>query len=136
MVRVYLAGPLLSKENQKLLEKVDLICKEFDLDTFLPHRDVGVYKSGDSKKFFIADMEPLKQCKLMIAIMDWKGIGSGTAWEMGYAYAKAIPIIGLVEDMKSLNRQERMCVMCFNSVILVDNFESLRKEIKNLLNKI
>jgi nucleoside 2-deoxyribosyltransferase len=133
-MKVYLAGPLLVPKSQELLEEIDKICKEFNLDTFLPHRDVGVYKSGeDSKKYFKGDMEPLNECAFMIAILDWKGISSGTAWEIGYAYSKGMPIIGLVEDIESLNREERMCVMCYNSVILVDSLEKLKEEIRKLI---
>lgn len=133
-MKAYLAGPLFKKEQQEKLEQIDKICKELDIETFLPHRDVGVYKTGeDSKPFFKADKEPLDHCQLVIAIFDWKGIGSGTAWEIGYAYAKNIPIIALVEDKQTLNKQERMCVMCYNSVILVENLEQLKQEIKKLI---
>ena len=50
-----------------------------------------------------------------------------------YAHAKNIPIIGLVEDISTINKKERVCVMCHNSVILVDNVEDLKKEIKKLV---
>lgn len=133
-MKAYIAGPLLTPENQKLLEQIDKICGEFNIKTFLPHKDVGVYQTGqDPKKFFNADKIPLDKSSMVIAVLDWKGIGSGTAWEIGYAYAKGIPIIGIVEDIKSLNRQERMCVMCYNSVILVDSLEKLKQEIKKLI---
>lgn len=134
MIKAYIAGPLLTEENQKKLEQIDKICKELGINTFLPHRDVGVYQTGqDSKPFFKADKEPLDSCDIIIAVLDWKGIGSGTAWEIGYAYAKNIPIIGLVEDKSSLTRQERMCVMCYNSVILVDSLKQLKQKIKTLI---
>jgi len=120
-------------EHKELLEKVDKVCKEFGLKTFLPHRDMGVYDGKDSKKFFEGDMKPLNECSLVVAVLDWKGISSGTAWEIGYAYAKGIPVIGIVEDMKSLTRQERMCVMCYNSVKLVEGLDNLKKEIKKLI---
>ena len=134
IMKAYIAGPLLTPKNQELLEKIDNICKEFNIDTFLPHRDVGVYQTGeDSKRFFKGDSEPLNECSFMVAVLNWKGIGSGTAWEIGYAYAKGIPVIGLVEDIKSLKIQERMCVMCYNSVILIDSLDKLRYEIKKLI---
>lgn len=133
-MKAYLAGPLFKKQEQEKLEQIDKICKELNIDTFLPHRDVGVYETGkDSKPFFKADKEPLDNCQVVIAIFDWKGIGSGTAWEIGYAYAKGIPIIALAEDKQSLNKQERMCVMCYNSVILVENLEQLKDEIKKFI---
>lgn len=134
MIKAYLAGPLLTKQNQAILEEIDKICKELNIDTFLPHRDVGVYQTGqDSKPFFEADKKPLDECQIVLAVLDWKGIGSGTAWEIGYAYAKDIPVIALIEDLKSVERQERICVMCLNSVKLVENLEQMKKEIKKVV---
>ncbi len=132
-IRVYIAGPLFTPEQRGLLERIDRVCEELGLSTFIPHRDIGVYGQGDSRKFFEGDMQPLCQCSMVIAVLDWRGIGSGTAWEIGYAYAKGVPVIGLVDDIGSLNRKERMCVMCYNSVKLVDCFDKLKKEIKKLL---
>lgn len=134
MVKAYLAGPLFKKEEQENLEQIDKICKALNIETFLPHRDVGVYQTGkDSKPFFEADKKPLDECNLVIALFDWKGIGSGTAWEIGYAYARGIPVIALVEDLKTVKTQERICVMCLNSAILVENLEQLKEEIKKLI---
>lgn len=131
-MKAYVAGPLWDEKDRKELEKLDRLCKSLNIDTFLPHRDAGVYKRGDSKPFFKKDSETIDECKVMIAILDWKNIGSGTAWEIGYAYAKKIPVIGLVEDLKSINTFARMCVMTFNSVKLVDSIEKLKKELISL----
>lgn len=128
-MKAYIAGPLWDEKDRKELEKLDKLCKSLKIDTFLPHRDAGIYEKGDSKPFFKKDSETIDKCKVMIAILDWKNIGSGTAWEIGYAYAKKIPVIGLVEDLKSINTFDRMCVMTFNSVKLVDSIEKLKKEL-------
>ncbi len=131
-MKVYIAGKLWDKENRKKLEEIDSLCKNMGFETFLPHRDAGIYKSGDSKTFFKKDSEIIDKCKLMIAILDWKFVGSGTAWEIGYAYAKNIPVIALVEDLESLQTEDRMCVMVFNSVKIVDSLEELKKEMIKL----
>lgn len=128
-MKVYIAGPLFVKEARKTLERIDKLCKELGLDTYLPHRDMGIYQKGDSKPFFIKDRDMINECKIMIAYLDWKGISSGTAWEIGYAHAKNIPIIGLVEDIKTAKEFDRLCVMTFNSVELVENLEELKRKI-------
>ncbi|MDD5254403.1 MAG: nucleoside 2-deoxyribosyltransferase [Candidatus Nanoarchaeia archaeon] len=128
-MKVYIAGPLWEEKQRKKLDEIDKICKSLKFKTFLPHRDVGVFTKGDSKPFFIKDSEVIDECGLMIAILDWKGIGSGTAWEIGYAYAKNIPVISLVEDRNSLNQFDRVCVMVLNSVKLVENLDELKKEL-------
>ena len=115
---------------EKILEKIDKLCRELKLNTYLPHRDMGVYKKGDSIPFFMKNRDMVDECDFMIAYLDWKGISSGTAWEIGYAHAKKVPIIGYVEDIKTAKEWDRLCIMTFNSVDLVENFNELREKIK------
>ena len=131
-MKVYIAGKLWSLNDRKKLERIDKLCKELNLDTFLPHRDMGVFEKGDTKPFFKRDRDEIDKCRFMIALLDWEGISSGTAWEIGYAHAKNIPVIGLVEDIRTINKSERTCVMCMNSVRLVDSLEKLKQEIEKI----
>jgi len=129
-MKVYIAGPLFNEKAKVILEKIDKICKELGLDTFLPSRDAGLYKEGDSTPFFVKDRDAIHDCELMVAYLDWRGISSGTAWEMGYAHARGVPIISLVEDKKSITKSDRLCVMCFNSSDVVESLEELKEKIK------
>ena len=130
-MKAYIAGKLFKEEEKSKLEQVDKICKELNIDTYLPHRDMGVCPNfKESLKFFQRDRDEVDKCDFIIAVLDWKGISSGTAWEIGYAHAKNKKVIGLVEDLFNINN--RLCVMCFNSVILVDSLEKLKQEIINL----
>jgi len=128
-MKAYIAGPLFVEDSRIILEKIDNLCKELKIDTFLPHRDAGLYDKGDSKIFFDKNKEALDDCNIVIAYLDWKGISSGTAWEIGYAYAKNIPIIALAEDPETLKESYRICVMNFNSVKVVGSLEELKKEL-------
>ncbi len=129
-MKVYIAGPLFVEEARVILEDIDKLCKELNIDTFLPHRDAGLYDKGDSKEFFIKNKDALDWCDIVIAYLDWKGISSGTAWEIGYAYAKDIPIIALAEDPETLKEFHRICVMTHNSVKVVGSLEELREELQ------
>ena len=131
MVKVYVAGLLWDKKDRAKVEKIDKLCKELGFDTFLPHRDAGVYDGkSDPIPIFTKDRDEIDECDFMVALLDWKGVGSGTAWEIGYAHAKGKDIIGVVEDKKSVNEEFRTCVMCFNSVKLVEGFDELRRELE------
>ena len=131
MVKVYIAGLLWEKENRMRLEKIDNFCKNLEFDTYLPHRDSGIYDGkSDPLPIFTRKKDEIDACDFMIAILDWKGIGYGTAWELGYAYAKNKKVFAIAEDKKSLNKEFRMCVMCFNSVIIVENLKELKNELK------
>ena len=86
-MKAYICGPLFKEKDRENLEKIDSMCKELNIDTFLPHRDVGVFESGDSRPFFEKDKKLMDECDFMIAWLDWKGIGSGTAFDIGYVHA-------------------------------------------------
>ena len=129
-MKAYIAGPLFKEDSRKTLEKIDKLCKELGLDTYLPHRDMGIYKKGDTIPFFRKNRDMINECKFMIAYLDWRGISSGTAWEIGYAHARKVPVIGLVEDIKTAKEWDRLCIMTFNSVDLVENFSDLKNKIK------
>ena len=134
MKSAYIAGRLWNDNDRVILDKIDAICKKLGIKTFLPHRDVGLFKTGmNSKHFFEKDRDMIDECDFMIAVLDWKCIGSGTAWEIGYAHAKDRHVIGFVEDLESVNRDDRVCVMCLNSVKLVGDLKDLEKEIKKIL---
>ena len=128
-MKVYIAGPLFDDKAKIILEKIDKLCKELGLDTFLPERDVGRFEKGDSKPFFKRDRDEIDECQVMVAYLDWKGISSGTAWEIGYAHAKGITVIGFAEDLDTAGKFDRLCVMCFNSVEIVDSLEKLKKKL-------
>ena len=132
-MKVYIAGPLFKEDSKKVLEKIDKLCKELKIETYLPHRDIGIYEKGDTIPFFKKDRDMIDWCDFMIAYLDWKGISSGTAWEIGYAHAKKVPVIALVEDVKTAGKWDRLCIMTFNSVDMVENFEDLKKKIKEMM---
>jgi len=135
MAKIYVAGKLWDKEDRNKIGEVDRFLQDLGHKTFLPHRDAGVYEEGiDPIPIFKKDRDMVDWCDVMVALLDWQGISSGTAWELGYAHAKNKPVIGLVEDKETLTKKYRICVMCFNpSVKLVENFKDLKKELNKLI---
>ncbi len=123
-MKIYVAGKLWDEKDREKVEEIDSLCKSLGHETFLPHRDAGVYEEGkDADVIFKKDRDMVDWCDLVVALLDWQGISSGTAWELGYAYAKNKKVIGIVEDKKSLDKKFRICVMCFNKdVELVESF--------------
>ena len=88
-MKVYLAGPLCFENERKFLEKIDKICEKLGLKTFIPHRDCGLWKNmGDTKKISKGDLRGFANCDFLIASLNGFNVGAGTAWEIGYAYAK------------------------------------------------
>jgi nucleoside 2-deoxyribosyltransferase len=40
---------------------------------------------------------------IVVAVLDGVDVDSGTAWEIGYAYAKGKPVVGLRTDFRDLS---------------------------------
>lgn len=132
MKKVYIAGKIGSESEREFLEKIDSICKRLGFETFLPHRDVGLAKGiKDIKRIFKGDVtDGFKDCKLIIAVLDGLHIGAGTSWELGYAYAKAIPAIGIKTDEKPEKALDYLSAILLGSMKIVTSLEELEKELK------
>ncbi len=135
MAKIYVAGKLWDLEDREKVEEIDKLCRDLGHKTFLPHRDAGIYEEGmNPEPIFKKDRDMIDWCNVMVVLLDWQGISSGTAWELGYAHAKNKPVIGIVEDKETLTKKFRICVMCFNpSVKLIEGSYELKRELKKLV---
>ncbi len=136
-MKIYIAGKLGTENEREILEKVDKLCKSLGFETFLPHRDVGLAKGiKDIGKIFKGDIiKGFKNIRLIIALLDGLHVGAGTAWELGYAYAKGIPAIGLKTDETPEEALEYLSAILLNSMKFVKSFEELKKELRNYINQ-
>jgi len=133
-LKVYIAGPLCNEKEREFVEKIDLICKELNLKTFLPHRDAGLWKEGKSfEEIAKGDIKGFEGCGLVIANLNGFNVGAGTAWEMGYAHAKGIPVIGLKTDRKIDESIEEISAIILGITKIVSSTEELKEEIKKLI---
>ena len=107
---IYLAGPLFSEHERKFLEEItESLAKGLGLhpenDVFLPHRDVGdvgVHGKG-RKEVFSKDLEHLDEAIVVVALLDGSDVDSGTAVELGYAFAQGKKIFGILTDWRRWN---------------------------------
>ena len=134
-MKVYIAGKLGRNSEKEMLEQVDTLCKKLGLKTFLPHRDVGLAKGPkDIERIFEGDIKQgFRDVGLIIAVLDGLHIGAGTAWELGYAYAKKIPAIGIKTDESAEDAFEYLSSILIGSMPIVNDFEELEKKIKELI---
>ena len=134
-MRVYIAGKIWTESEKEQLESIDKLCKSLNLDTFLPHRDVGYAKNiKDAKRIFKGDIvEGFKDCNLVIASLDGLHVGAGTAWELGYAYAKGIKAIGLKTDESPEEGFEYLSSILIASMSIVSSLDELKKKIIEVL---
>jgi nucleoside 2-deoxyribosyltransferase len=132
--RIYVVGPLCTQEERDFLEKIDKICKKHGFETFLPHRDCGLWKSmKDVKRIAKGDLKGFDNCKLVIASLNGFNVGAGTAWEMGYAHAKKIQVIAIKTDRKPEESIEEISAIIAGTTKITTSLEELEKEIKNIV---
>lgn len=132
-MKIYIAGPLCSIKERKFLEEIDKVLKEMGFDTFLPHRDAGLYKGPeDIKKISKKDIEEIYKCDLMIGVLNGICLGAGTVWEMGYAQAIGKKVIGLKTDRKVKDCISDISVVIAGSVKIVESINQLKKELEKL----
>ena len=57
----------------------------------------------DQPEVFAQNRDALDHSDLVVAVIDGPDVDSGVAWEIGYAYAKNIPIIGIRTDFRNFS---------------------------------
>lgn len=111
---IYIAGPLFSQaERDFLVRMTDELSRATGLDPitdfFLPHRDAGdIGVAGTRTDIFSEDLRMLDEASVVVALLEGPDVDSGTAVEIGYAYAKGKKIFGLLTDFRAyLEGQEK-----------------------------
>lgn len=115
---VYIAGPLYNEGERWYLERIDDICSKAGFRTFLPHRDAGVCPAtGEgSKHYYTVDRDFLDKAAIVVAVLHGASIDPGTAWEIGYAAARGLHVVGLIDDTRIDDPAAAINLMIFNSV--------------------
>ena len=132
-MKAYIAGPLCTEKEREFVEEIDKLCKRLKLSTFLPHRDCGLWdKKGSAKKIAEGDLKGFEGCDLVIANLNGFNVGAGTAWEMGYAYAKGIPVIAIKTDRKPEESMEEISAIIFGTTKILCSFKELEREIRKI----
>jgi nucleoside 2-deoxyribosyltransferase len=133
-MRIYIAGKLSDKVERDRVEKLDALCNELGFDTFLPHRDVGLVKNvSDAPRIFKEDITTgLAKCNAVLVSLEGLHIGSGTAWELGYAYAHKMPIIGIKTDESIEDALDYLSPIIIASTKIVTSIDALKKELNKL----
>ena len=97
-MRIYFAGPLFTTGERDFNTAVAARLRDAGHEVFLPQdQELNAY---DSAKIFRNDVDHVDWSTVVVGIMDGSDPDSGTAWEIGYAYAKGTPIILLRTDFR------------------------------------
>ena len=104
---IYLAGPLFTHAELEYNRKLKDMLLNNGFSVFLPQEDAEDAAQDRERQnqecIFRKCVEGVDTSDLVVAILDGVDVDSGTAWEIGYAYAKGKPVIGLRTDFRALS---------------------------------
>ncbi|TQD25175.1 nucleoside 2-deoxyribosyltransferase [Methanolobus vulcani] len=130
--QIYLAGPLFSQAERdfNVLLRDKLV--EMGFSVFLPQEDGNDTESSRmedrQKTIFDNDVQGIDNSDIVLAVLDGgSDVDSGTAWEMGYAYAKGIPVLGLKTDFRTFGDEGIVNLMMEMAI------EALERDVDSIL---
>jgi nucleoside 2-deoxyribosyltransferase len=104
---VYLAGPLFTHAELEYNRELKDIMIKKEFSVFLPQEDAEDAEAEREKQnqecIFKKCLEGVNNSDIVVAVLDGVDVDSGTAWEIGYAYARGKPVIGLRTDFRTLS---------------------------------
>ena len=126
--RVYLAAPLFSEAERLYNVHIAGLLKKNLFEVCLP-QDAGDDSAAREKnvqdRLFSANTKALEEADIVVAIIDGADADSGTAWEMGYAFARGKPVIALRTDFRCVGTSEKVNLMLEQSATVVTTPEEL-----------
>lgn len=126
--RVYLAAPLFSAAERSYNEMLASFLSERFFRVFVPQAhgdDSAVRHSGSIRALFDLLLDGLAASDVALAVIDGADADSGVAWEMGYAFARGIPVIALRTDFRRVGACERANLMLECSSAIAGSLDEL-----------
>jgi nucleoside 2-deoxyribosyltransferase len=133
--RVYLAAPLFSEAEKRYNLYVHDLLVQAGYHVYLPQgqgEDARHRTQEEDQTIFTGHLRALDQAQMVIAICDGADTDSGTAWEVGYAYAKGIPVIALRTDNRMIGPERMINLMLEQSAYMVKSLEELVRRLTDL----
>ena len=108
MKKIYLASPFFNSEETNKLEIVKTILRDKGLDVFVPNEHQNPQLEFGSLEWraatFKSDVDAIDNCDVMVAVnCQGNYDDAGTMWEIGYAFAKGIPVVVFNNTGKTIN---------------------------------
>lgn len=116
---VYVAGPLFDDGERWFVETMEARIAHAGASTFLPHRDNPKKTAANVGQIYRNNIEAIDAADLVVANLNGVTTDDGTAWEIGYAFAKGTPVIGLFTDWRRRFDDEIVNLMIGESVEMI-----------------
>jgi nucleoside 2-deoxyribosyltransferase len=123
---IYLAAPLFSDAERAYNLVLRKFLEENGYSVYLP-QETGEGLAGPERDrtIFRSHIAALDAASCVVAVCDGTDTDSGTAWEMGYAEAKGIPVVALSTDRRKPWAGNRVNLMIRESAELAGTAEEV-----------
>jgi len=128
--RIYLAGPLFSAAERRFNIWLTALLTDHFFSVYLPQEagDDTCHRDPDAQKdIFTMHCEALASTDIVVAVIDGADADSGTSWEMGFAFARGIPVVAFRTDFRRAGMHEHVILMLEQSSCVVHEEENLLK---------
>ena len=118
---IYVAGPLFSQAEREFNANLAGRLAGAGFEVFLPQASAAKQPPGPDRlrRIFEANRVEIDRAGAVLAICDGIPMDDGTAWEVGYAVARGLPVVGLRTDSRTMGPSERVNLMIQESVALL-----------------
>jgi len=134
--KIYLSGPLFSQGEIAWGERVKRFLEDRleNVEIIWPHEIVPCQASP--QQIFLANLQALNECDIMVAMLDGSSVDDGTAWEIGYFFMQGKKILGIRTDFRRAgetdNSRVNLMIECSCQGI-ASGLEELAMDLKRLL---
>src|SRR5437016_3799571 len=98
-MKLYLAAPLFSEAERAFNLALADALSAAGHEVYLPQRDTpNVDGAARTTTVFRANLAAVAKADAVVAVCEGPQVDDGTAWEIGYAYGRNIPVYGLRTD--------------------------------------
>lgn len=116
-MRLSLAAPLFTEAERQFNLALATTLEAQGHRVFLPQRDTPQAPGPDrAARVFRSDLAALASAEGVVAVCDGPQVDDGTAWEIGYAVARGLPVYGLRTDPRRVRPEERINLMIEQSL--------------------
>ncbi|MCJ7802505.1 MAG: nucleoside 2-deoxyribosyltransferase, partial [Candidatus Marinimicrobia bacterium] len=121
----YIAGPLFNEKEREFLDEINSICRAIGIDTYLPAQDGGLLCNDNADEIFKTDIRALNKASLVVASLNGVDVDSGTAFELGYGFAKGKKLFGLHTDSRVFTPSSEVNLMILKSCTICHSLQEL-----------
>ena len=114
-MKIYQAGPLFTEAeifwHRSFTKKLkDNGHEVMWPGNFFTQEEIKAWGKDAPRHIMNRDRAAIDACDVVVALLDGTQVDDGTAWEIGYAYARNKPVVGIRTDFRNAGDTDHGCV--------------------------